>query len=73
MNEGIQTAIVYIDLVVTRSDAHDSRRASQGGGNLWTVLWTTTKWDSQSVIAAYLDDANLLKEVSDSLNSVIIS
>ena len=33
MNEE-QTAIVYINLVVTGSEAHNSRKASQGGGNL---------------------------------------
>ena len=35
MNEWVQTAIVYIDLIVTGSEAHISRKASQGGGNLW--------------------------------------
>ena len=35
MNEWIQRAIVYIDLVVTGSEAHNSLKASQGGGDLW--------------------------------------
>ena len=35
MNEWTQTAIVYINLVVTGSEAHNSRKASRGGGNLW--------------------------------------
>ena len=35
MIEWIQTAIVYIDHGVTGSEAHDSHKASQGGGNLW--------------------------------------
>ena len=35
MNELIQAAIVYIDLIVTGSEAHNLRKASQGGGNLW--------------------------------------
>ena len=29
--------IVYSDLIVTGSEAHISRKASQGGGNLWIV------------------------------------
>ena len=48
MNEWIQTAIVVIDLVVTGHEAHNSRKASQGGGNLWTaaklILWEHLFW-----------------------------
>ena len=36
MNEWINTdAIVYVDLVVTGSEAHNVRKVSQGGGNLY--------------------------------------
>ena len=37
MNERVRTAIVYINLVVNGSEAHISRKASQGGGDLWIV------------------------------------
>ena len=35
MNERVRTTIVYINLIVTGSEAHISLKASQGGGNLW--------------------------------------
>ena len=35
MYELIQTVIVYINLITTGCEAHISRKASQGGGDLW--------------------------------------
>ena len=41
MNEWVRTAIVHVDLIVTGSKAHISRKASRGGGNLWIALLYT--------------------------------
>ena len=41
MNEWVRTAIVYINLIATGSEAHNLHKVSQGSGNLWIFYLST--------------------------------